>query len=203
VPPIDRSSPPPKCDKRFLFRGLIRRPRPQRALSFRVRGAEHIKLYARALKGLEYVEAFEAGDDVEPEHLSISTITAELLSMTVYTASCRAFASGDMVMRLSDNEMSQLGREALDALHFISPTYQRSNLAAWEIALKEGAAHQSNFQEAIAMYKSCDRVGMDGTIHERPDRYYGLPMCELTDGHLMVFSAAVKFISEAVRSPDG
>lgn len=201
--PIDRSVPPPKCDKRLLFRGLLRRPRPQQALLFRVLGAEHVKLYARGVKGLEYAEAFEAGDDLEVEQLSISTITAALLSITVYTPQGRAFASGDDVLRLSSSEMAQLGSEVLDALHFISPTYQRSNIEAWSVALREGAAHQSNFQEALAMYKSCDRVGMDAVAYERPDRYFGLPMCELTDGHLMVFSAAVKFISDAVRSPDG
>jgi len=200
---LDRSRPPTDCKEKFLFRSLLRRPRPQQALNFRVRGAEHIKLYARALKSLEQAEAFEAGDDIELEQLTVSAITAELISLTVYTPRGRAFGSSDDVMRLSGNEIGQLGSEVLNVLHAISPTYSRSDTGAWEMALKKGAQDLSNIHEAMSMYRSCDRVGMDGTVYERPDRYFGLPICELTDGQLMVFSAATKYVADAIRSPDG
>jgi hypothetical protein len=127
----------------------------------------------------------------------------EVLSATVFTRKGRAFATAEQAAMLNATEIDTLGKEVLDALHYISPTYQGSDLAAWNIALKEGASHSLNFQEALLMYRSCDRVGMDATVYERPDRYFGLPMCELTDGQLMVFSAAVQFIADAVRSPDG
>ncbi len=200
--PLDRSKPPPDCDKHKLFRSLLRRPRPQQALTFRVTGAEHIQLFVRSLKNLEYAEVFESGDDVELSQLAISTITAELIAATVFTKNHRAFSSADAVMRLSGTEIGQLGKEVLDVVHLISPTYQRSDAQAWKMALKEGAGHASNIYEAMSMYRSCDRVGMDATVYERPDRYFGLPVCELTDGQLMAYAAAVECVSSAIRSPD-
>lgn len=199
---VDRTIPP-DVPKHLLFRGLLRRPRPQQQLKFRVPCAAHIRLFVRALKSVEYAEVFEAADAVEVEQLSTSAITSELIAVSVYTPKGRAFMSGAEVLRLRGEEMAMLGIEVLDALHRVSPTFQRSETAAWRMALKEGAQHPSNFNDALTMYRSCDRVAMSNAVWERPDRYFGLPYCELTDGHQLAYSAAVELVSSLIRSKDG
>jgi hypothetical protein len=199
---VDRSRPPENVPKHLLFRSLIAVPRPRTPLAFRVTCAAHIPLHVRALKSLEYSEVIEAADLVEIEQLTTSELTAGLVSACVYTPRGRAFGSAREVLGLGGEELAALGLEVLEAIHRVSPVYQRTDADAWRMALKEGAQHRSCFFEALSMYRSCDRVGMNAVAFERPDRYYGLPVRELVDGQLMAYSAAVELVSSIVRSPD-
>ena len=157
-----------------------------------------MRLFVRALKSIEYAEVFEQEHEVK--QVMTSRVTAGLIATSVVTTRGRAFNSSTEVLGLSDGEVSQFGLEVLRALHAISPTYHHSNVEAWRMALKEGAQHGSNITEALTMYRSCDRVGMNGVAWERPDRYFGLPMCELTDGQLLVYSASVELIGSMLKS---
>lgn len=206
----DRTSPPQEVPKHILFRSLLERPRPRWPLKFRVPCAPDIQLYAVALRGIEHAEALEANEGAEEaqgqadgEQLTVTAIAADLVARAVHTRRGRAFSGAAEVLMLRGDEVAVLGLDVLNALHRISPTYQQSNVDAWRMALKEGAQHPSNFHEALTMYRSCDRVGMNGVAYERPDRYFGMPMCEMTDGHLMAYSAAVELVNNMVKSPDG
>lgn len=199
----DRSKPPADIKPHLLFKGLLRRPRPRKALRFRIRGAEGVQLYARALKSIEKSEAMDLEPDTEVERVGLSLITAELVSMSVWTLRGRAFHTAEQVLQLDGPEISALANEVLDAHHYISPTFRYSDIVAWGTVLKVGAKHPSNLFEAMAMYKSCDRVGMEGIVLARPDHYFGLPMCELTDGQMMAFSSAVDLIKIESRGADG
>ena len=98
-------------------------------------------------------------------------------------------------------EVTLLGNAVFDALSEVSPVYYRSDAAAWDHALKEGARHRTNRHEAVNMFYCCDH-GLTSAPVKRPTRYFGLPGIELTDGHRMAFSAAVDWVKEVSGTAD-
>ena len=201
--PIDFSKPPEGIPKHKLFRTLLQRPRPKWPLEFRVKGVEHIPLHVVGMRSIEAADLHEGLSEIEIREIRGYESAARVIALCAHTRKGRAFTSAEEVMMLSSLEVNELGWEITRALQYCSPTFRRSDTKAWSLALREGAEHMSNFYESLTMYRSCDRVGMDGVISERPDRYFGIPMCELTDGQLMVFSAAVEAIKIGLRSSDG
>ncbi len=78
------------------------------------------------------------------------------------------------------------------ALDTVSPTYVLSDVAEWHRVLVAGARHPTNWWTVREM-ANCVDVSLgpgQAFAHERPDRYFGLPVRELTDGHLMAYRAA-------------
>jgi len=199
----DFSKPPVGYPKEKLFRKLLELPRPTWPLKFRVEGVPHIRLHVRAIKSIQAADVNDGLLEIEHREVRQYEGAARVISLCVYTDKGRAFTSPDQALRLSESELDQLGSEITVALQHCSPTFRRSDAQSWELALKEGAQHMSNFYESMSMYRSCDRAGMDANLVERPERYFGVPMCELTDGHLMVFSAAIATIKDGIRSVDG
>jgi len=68
----------------------------------------------------------------------------------------------------------------------VSPTYNRSDSAAWGERLRAGASHDSNMAETLLLGQAFDWTGGG----EQPDRYFGAPLADLTDGQLMAYRAA-------------
>ena len=197
----DFASPPPakEVPRHLLWRSLLRRPRPRKLLEYRHPAAPTVKLYVVALRGLEDAAIFGDSDgeaDFVEKQLRSSRVIAELVCQTLWTPTQRAFDTSEVVMRMPTSEVTRLGNAVFEALAEISPVYWRCNSDAWTEALKEGAQHPTNRNEAALMYHCCDH-GMTSLPMKRPTRYFGLPGIELTDGQQMAFSAAVDWVREA------
>ena len=78
------------------------------------------------------------------------------------------------------------------ACHTISPLRRSCNLDAWHDVLLKGAQHPANLSTAGSIYLSTDTlVAPRSLVHlSAPDRYFGLPLADLTDGQLMAYEAA-------------
>ena len=180
---------PPDLAPEVLWRSLL--PfRPRRALSFRIRGADHIPLYVCAIPAMQEALARDAGTFVARDNESLRTSIAarEVLAMILHDPSGRAFPSVAGMMRMDEHELGALAGEAFQVFGAICPSYARSNIAAWKQVLEEGARHPENLAEAAAL-ASCIDATMGGPI-PRPDRYWGCPVNQLLDGHWMCWNAA-------------
>ncbi len=184
-------APPSDIAPERLWRMLIQRQRASMPLKFRVRGAEHFALCAVALTGLEAADALAESDDVD---LSIAgTVRVSgVIAAVVHCNGKRAFRSVEQVGLLSETEASQLGIEVYAAISTISPIIQLIDAPKWKQRLANGARHRSNMATA-ARVASCVTpiAGFKDVVREaHPDKWFGLPVCELTDGQLLAFDAA-------------
>lgn len=171
---------------------LIQRERASIPLRYRVRGAESFALRVVALRGDEAADALAMGDDIEAGDVRASSILCGLAAACVYVGEAPAFGSASDVRRLSSGEVSELCAEVHQALGRCSPLYALSDARKWHAVLALGAGHDSNRANAARVASSIDVVGgfQKAYRHQRPDRWFGLATCELTDGQLMAYDAA-------------
>ena len=66
----------------------------------------------------------------------------------------------------------------------------------WEMALEKGVKHASNATETMRIASCYDvAVGFAGVArHRRPDRYFGMPVADLTEGQALAFDTAYNLI---------
>jgi hypothetical protein len=125
-----------------------------------------------------------------------------LTAACLWTTAGKAFRSASEIAGcLDDRTVLDLTMATMAALDVCSPSYTRSDWKAWELALVNGASDRSNITHAMHMTMCADvTIGFGGSCTiGRPDRYFGLPVAELTDGHLMAFEAA-RTAAEKLRS---
>lgn len=91
---------------------------------------------------------------------------------------------------LYETDLAHLAIAVTKALNVCSPVMWRCNTDAWRKALSNGAQHTTNISDMMAMAESGEPLGNEGGHRWRPDRYYGAPVCELTDGQVMAYDAA-------------
>jgi hypothetical protein len=180
--------PPKKVLPEVLFRRLSAYPRSTQVLGYRIAGAEDVVLSVKAMASHEVYGFIDGAKDIPT-----SVVCASLLADGE-----QAFSSPSEVFRMHKEEVDTLYGEVAEALASISPLYASIDHAAWMAVLKEGAIHSTNAATAWAMSECVDTaVGASGTIRtNRPDRYYGIPVREMTDGHRLAFSAAREAIDE-------
>lgn len=183
--------PPPKdIEPARLFRILLQRPRATAPLVQRVRGAEAIPLRVRALSSVEEAAIADAADGLD--EMRGSRVAAELVCRTLLTPDGPAFASVEDVGGLDPEEAIVLAVAVRAALNIISPTYALHDSAAWDRVLQRGAKAPGNWAEALSLGGCVDYafgMGMGRSV-ERPDRYFGIPLADMTDGQWMVYRAA-------------
>jgi hypothetical protein len=190
------TGPPPGVSPARLFRLLLRRPRPEIPIAYRIRGAEDVPLRVRALSSADeaaVAEAAEGWGDAGP-----SRAADEFVFRALLTQDGPAFASPDEVGALDSTDALSLAKEVRAALDVISPNYARSDVEAWGRALKQGARAGGNWADAIALGGCVDYAfgyGV-GRLVERPDRYFGCPLADLTDGQWMAYRAAREVAQE-------
>lgn len=184
------SGPPESVPVGRLFRLVSRRPRPMMPIDHRIRGAESIALSIQALRPVEEAEAL--GAPLGRDKSGISERHARLVAASLLADGSLAFSSHDVLMRhMASREFIRLANAVLDALATVSPSYLTSDTIAWRDGLRKGA--KENVAVVSAM-SSCVDISLGFGAHHahgRPDRYYGLPVAELTDGQRMAFSAAL------------
>jgi hypothetical protein len=183
----DSLGKPPAEPAARLFRSLLAL-RPTRSITYRLRALPEVPLHVRALGNREAMEAVDIGMGHPIEELRHGRVELELLARCLMLPDGPAFACVEDVEDLDGPEIDTLIAHALPALEAIGPSYARSDTEAWRKVLEEGAAHGANLHDAIVLANCVDH-GFDANAY-RPERYWGVPPCELLDGHWMAFHAA-------------
>ena len=180
---------PPDIPPERLWRSLLPL-RPERRIQLRLRGAPHIPLIVRAIPAMAELLARDAGHAAggDVEQLQGVLAAREVLSLVLHTPAGRPFPSSAAMRGLDEHELAQLTRAAYDALADIAPTCARSNGKVWREQLLLGAKHDSNISEAGAL-ATCVDLTPEKSV-PRPDRYWGVPLIQLLDGHWMAYQAA-------------
>ena len=113
-----------------------------------------------------------------------------VVSVALCDARARPLLTYDQTGLMNDTDLARLAIAVAQGLNVISPVMWRSNIDAWRKRLKEGASHFTNVADMIAMAESGEAMADLGTRQWRPDRYYGVPIADLTDGQVMAYDAA-------------
>lgn len=181
--------PPKDIPPEKLFRLITRRPYPVVPIDIRLRGAEHIALSVRAITWAEEMEVQDLYDE------NMSSLSLGYISKSLMADGEQAFSSHEEAAMLSEGEIKKLEHVVAEALSRICPCMFRSDMVAWGFALYEGAKHFSN-SHAVSLALSCVEDGME-LVTQRLDRFYNMPLLELTEGHALAFHSICKVISEA------
>ena len=191
-------APPADVTPERLFRRLLRRPRPWAPVPYQFPGTT-IPLHVRALTPYEAACAMDVDVPEAPQAALADQALAGLVVASLYEPGGPAFASADQAGRMPQREWARLMTASLTALYGVMPSRQFCKDADWQEwtkALTKGAQHPSNLTETIRLAACHDiSVGFAGVARKRrPDRYFGLPDADLTEGQQMAFDAAFNFI---------
>lgn len=169
---------------------LIQRQRATWPLRFRVRGAEHLPLEVVALRGLEASNALDVLSE-EPARAASDRMCG-LIAASVHVRGQPAFRSAAEVGMLDETEVKQLGAQVYEALFRVSPILHLIDSTAWRDVLKTGATEKANMLTAARVATCVEIVsGFTKVVRTpRPDRWFGMPISELTDGQLLAYDAA-------------
>lgn len=192
------AEPPASLTPARLFRTLTQR-HPERALDYRIPGAESFALRVRAVRSTALAALFDEADG-GPAELRTSTVSSALLVLCLRSGEVPALSSADDLGGLPSPVVDALWSASLEALGAICPTYSLSNVRTWSRALEDGARDPSNVHDAFAL-AGCVDVGPTGATVPRPDRYWGCPTGDLLDGHWMAFRAARAVYLDAIKGP--
>lgn len=183
--------PPRDVPPERLFRLLLRRPRPVLPLAFRLPFAPTLALSVRGLTALEDAEVVDV-DAALTEEVRRSEVTRGLMVACLLADGRPAFGSPDEVDALTEDENDALLAAIAPAFNTVSPLRRRIDLDAWQDRLRKGAQHPANINAAATVAAAVHTVvGWSGVVRESaPERYFGLPLADLTDGQLLAYSAA-------------
>ena len=175
-----------------LFRLLLGSPRAELPIDYRIPAAPHLALRVRALTGNEESAAWDDASSLRSVDARDAALVAGLVARSLMTKRGRAFTNAGQVGELMAHDVVELGATVIAALCIVSPTYGSVDQRAWELRLEAGARDYRNAHQ-VAMLADCVDVSIGAGVrwvNPRPDRYFGVPIGELTDGQHMVFSAA-------------
>lgn len=98
----------------------------------------------------------------------------------------RLWADGDaMAAALPEDLADAVAGKVMAVALSLGPSRLFSDYAAWDRAIRDGANHDSNAAFAVPLGQC---VGANGA--PRPDRYWGLSLCQITEGQWIAFRAA-------------
>lgn len=178
------------CPPARLFR-ILTSGQPRWPLSYQPPGLERFALEARGLSSCESARHFDEMDRLTREKRAVVS-TLDLIAMALLADGRQAFTSADQVGALPSRVVDSLGLAVLRALAVCSPLYRATNDAAWERVLRAGAAE--NWRVALALGGCVDEGPT--RLAERPDRYWGRPLIEITDGQWMAYRASRWFLRQ-------
>lgn len=127
-------------------------------------------------------------------------MTCAVLSVALHhSTGKRIFPSAEYIAdTFREVEIADMYSKVRDLFWGISPLYGWSDWESWQKVLKEGAEDASNNCQAMALGSSFEITGTK--IVDRPDRYWGMPLREITDAKWMAYRAArdivLKHLSE-------
>lgn len=176
--------PSKDADPVELFATLLTVPRPSATFTWR-----GWTLQARALSSLE----------LSPIARDTNTRQQSLLIATLRMDGEPVFQSLDEFSSFYGNDLDTLHDLASAALDRVSPTYAFSQVSAWHEFLVEGLRNRREAWCTVhALGNSIDVTPL-GTVVERPDRFFGVPLNQLVDAHWIAFRAARSLVTEASR----
>lgn len=182
--------PPSDIPDERLFRLLTRSPRaylPVKIPTLQAGSCGAFRVYA--LTPDEELDCAEAADDV-PEQSRRDVLLAELVARSLYLDGSPYFASAADMLDMYEDDFARVAGATWQALSVIAPSYSRVDSLAWDMVLCRGAKHYRNYRRSMALALCIDIVPMSKAKLPRPDRFFGVPMGEVTDGQWMAFRAA-------------
>lgn len=196
--------PPEDTPPARLFRLLIRRPRPWQPIAYRYPGALHVALHVRALTPPELAEALDVDAGDTPDAVVSDTALSRVIVAGLWEDRGPVFTSTEQADRMPHREWSRLMDAALRGLGAVMPTRALCSVddwKAWRATLLKGALHPSNLGEVFRMRDCVDiAIGWSGhSKRPRPDRYYGLPVADITEGQQLAFEIAAEAAEEATK----
>lgn len=182
--------PPKSLAPERLFR-LLLSARPSLPIPFRFAGLEQHTLTVGALSAQHFADSEDATSHLSGERRT-SWFWAHVISQCLESAGRRVFDDAADVLGLSETQLSALRRDVESTLSVVSPSYSFSNWVTWHARLVVGADHHLNAGAYRGLAASYDIGGgiAQPRVIERPDRYYGVSLCQLTDAQWMVYRAA-------------
>lgn len=167
-----------------LWRLLIVTPRPWVAIDLSEYGSK-VPLRVVAPLPSDELAAFNHHD---PE--AVDEYLARRVVLSLYIEGGRRVFSYSQLTSLDSRACDGVVATVTEALSTIAPLRAGVDLLAWGATLKRGAETGFNsFQ--LARVDPCVERRKSGWA-TRPDVFFGLPMCQITDGQLMAFDAARK-----------
>lgn len=166
-----------------LFRLLSRAPRPTWPIEERLSLAPHAPLAVQAYTETERLAVADADD-------GFNTLVATCL---ITATGARVFSAPFEVAMLPGPEAKRLVLGCVMALYTCAPRLDEE----LERALSAGARAPENGSIVASMLMSRARVpNLAGraTYQERPDRYYGRPIIDLTGGQILAYHEACRTI---------
>lgn len=165
--------PPEHIAPDQLFRLLTSTPRPSLPIDFTFAG---LPVAALEVVALTTREVASAADD------------AELVATSLRVDGARLFASASDVSDLPLDTWLALAAAWRKTFLVVSPRYHACDWKAWKETLINGASHITNCTTAGLLGSAYEVHGT--RLIERPERFFGLPPCDLTDGQMMAYRAA-------------
>lgn len=190
--------PPEHVGVGELFR-LLAAPSPRYPIAHRLGALPGLPLYARALAPLDSETLRDAARGA-PKGADAVAYAQGLFAAAVVTADgSPVFASEEHAGMLDETEALALYGALRAALDIVAPEHATAHVGAWKAALVSGA--RQNLAIASRMYSAADVALGYGVSMRMPraDRYWGKPLCDLTEGQMMAFSAAVEVIAALVK----
>ncbi len=183
--------PPDNIKPEVLFRLLLKTPRPTLPVDFPLAGADGEAFFVRAVTGYEVFSNYDRSLH-EVAKLEDARFIQHLVALSLCTSEGLVFGSHDAVGMLDEDDFARVAAAVLPALWAISPAYGYSDSEAWIRRLTAGAGHHTNMHSA-ALLGHCMDAGFSLVI-ARPDRFFGLPTGQLTDGHMLCYYAARRLV---------
>lgn len=146
-------------------------------------------------------------DVITPEGLPPSVASESAMAGVVAAALWEpggpVFSSPEQASRMPQREWLRLVDASLRALYGVMPSRSFCNerqWGEWTRVLETGARHPTNLSEMVRIHACCDVVvGFAGRAFlRRPDRYFGLPVADITEGQILAFDAAFN-VAESFR----
>jgi hypothetical protein len=161
-------------------------------LAFRFPFAPALALSVRGLTALEDAEVVDVDAAHGGEEIRRSEVTRGLMVVCLLANGRPAFGSPEEVDELTEDETDALLAAVAPAFNTVSPLRRRIDLDAWQEVLRRGAQHPLNISAAATVAAATRTViGFSGVVRESaPERYFGLPLADLTDGQILAYSAA-------------
>lgn len=159
--------------------------RPREPIAFRFDVAPDVPLFVQAAPSAELARA-------RSEQALLCLVLVDAQGVPVVDA--------DALGMLSRAEYARAEEEAVLALPGVSPTFGTVDRMAWSHALEKGAG--MNYALARQVY-ACHDVTPGGSLRERPDLFFGQPMSQILDAHLMAFEAVRSLVEKQRVRPIG
>lgn len=134
------------------------------------------------------VDELRAVDSHDPE--DATQYHTQRVALSLHTESGQRVFSYQQLTSLDSRACDGVVAAVVGVLRHVAPLRATVDLLAWEATLRRGAEGGFNSFH-LSRVEPCVERRKDSWA-TRPDVFFGIPMCQITDGQLMAFDAACK-----------